>query len=80
LSGTGKPRIRGYLGERSFEITEGFEHLEMIAEAMVFSSVYRTERKLGASGTTIPAARDAAFNATRAFQELRGETVRKKEA
>ena len=42
-------RIRGWIGEQSFEIAEGFEYLDRISEAMVYSSVYRTEREGGAT-------------------------------
>ncbi len=64
-----RKRIRGWIGEQSFEITEGFEHLDRVAEAMVFSAAYRTHMKHNFSA---PAARDGASNAVKSFRETSG--------
>lgn len=68
-----KTRIRGYLGEQSFEITEGFEHLEGIAEALVFGAVYRTERDQESFRAEPYEARQRAMEAAKAFRLMRRE-------
>lgn len=61
-----KPRIRGYLGEQSFEITEGQHHLTALVEAQIYVGVYRAERALSMS---IPDSRVMARLALQDFRE-----------
>lgn len=60
-------RVRGFLGEQSFEITEGWTlMMDAVAVAMVFNSTYRTERE---NNTSAPEARDRAAIAVKKFQK-----------
>jgi hypothetical protein len=60
-------KVRGFLGEQSFEITEGWTlMMEAVAEAMVYNSIYRSEREKGEP------ARIARMNARDAVRSFRG--------
>ena len=63
-------RLRGWIGEQSFEIQEGVKHLRIFAEAQVFSAAYRTEREAGAVAME---ARERASIAVKTFQRQRAE-------
>jgi hypothetical protein len=61
------PKIRGYIGEQSFELTEGYQQIiDRLAEAQVFSSTYRTEIERGTNSMT---ARVEARTAVESFRE-----------
>jgi hypothetical protein len=64
-------KIRGFLGEQSFEITEGKELLERLAEAKVFGDVYQAETQRGDSGTFAMEARERARLAVKVFRGTR---------
>lgn len=60
-------RVRGFLGEQSFELTEGWSLLmESVAEAMVYNSTYRSERQKDAPARV---ARMNARDAVRSFKK-----------
>jgi hypothetical protein len=61
-------KIRGYLGEQSFEIADGDAIVDRYCEAMVFSSAYRVALKLKRS---TPDARLTAREAVLAFRETK---------
>lgn len=65
-----REKIRGFIGEQSFEITDGSKHLERLCEAYVFGAAYRAERE--AKSFAIEA-RDAAMSAVEAFRRTRNE-------
>lgn len=65
-------RIRGWIGEQSFELAQGHtKHIAAFVEAQVFSAVYRIHKdQLNSS----PDAREAARLAVLEFRKLHGTT------
>lgn len=61
-------RIRGWIGEQSFELASGHEkHLTAFVEAQIFSSAYRTHIQTQASP---PHAREMAKFAVETWREI----------
>jgi hypothetical protein len=61
-------KIRGYLGEQSFEIIDGQGIVDQYCEVMIFSAAYGHERKAGVGAYT---ARQSALEAVMEYRLTR---------